>query len=106
MLNGSQATFFLSKLLELPSLEVLYSNKKFSKHVSSIVARSTMQVFGPVDELVYGMEVKGRKSFIFICRALPAAELHSGGRRSRSKKEAHAAAIRFSAKEHLGSCDP
>lgn len=39
ILCGPQATFFLTKLLEYPQLSALYSNKKFSKRVCSVVAR-------------------------------------------------------------------
>ncbi|EPB79773.1 BP28CT domain protein [Ancylostoma ceylanicum] len=43
ILSGTQATFFLSKLLEYAYCDALYNNKKFSKRVSGIVARFSDQ---------------------------------------------------------------
>ncbi|KAK6011782.1 hypothetical protein OSTOST_23122, partial [Ostertagia ostertagi] len=42
-LHGPQAAVFLTKLLQYPELRLLYENKKFCKHVYSLVARFSDQ---------------------------------------------------------------
>ncbi|PIO74062.1 hypothetical protein TELCIR_03934 [Teladorsagia circumcincta] len=42
-LHGPQAAIFLTKLLQYPELRLLYENKKFCKHVYSMVARFSDQ---------------------------------------------------------------